>query len=259
MVTKEKPGRIVRQTPAQKTNEAILQSVAALVEPLGMVFPGRCEVVLHDLARIPTSIIAIYGNLTNRQVGDPATDYLLEQNTHGFQTAIGYGTRMDDGTVLRSSTIIIRNIDGAPIGALCFNVDVSIWRQVELIARQIQGGLAHHDSGTAEQEPQGAYQGPPAEKFPSDIDELAAFLLHSAIRTIGIPVAQMKKEQKLEIVRNIKSRGFFMIREAAELAAEALEVSRFTIYNYLNEIIAEDDEHSTKDERPEPREHDNST
>jgi len=32
--------------------------------------------------------------------------------------------------------------------------------------------------------------------------------------------------------------GFFVIRDAAELAAAALGISRYTIYNYLNEIEA---------------------
>ena len=39
-----------------------------------------------------------------------------------------------------------------------------------------------------------------------------------------------------EIVRELRDRGFFLLRDAAETAGHALGVSRFTIYNYLNEI-----------------------
>lgn len=35
---------------------------------------------------------------------------------------------------------------------------------------------------------------------------------------------------------DLKRRGFFMLRDSIEDAASALGVTRFTIYNYLNEL-----------------------
>ena len=46
----------------------------------------------------------------------------------------------------------------------------------------------------------------------------------------------MRKAHKVDAVRSLKRRGFFMLRDAVEMAARALGVTRFTIYNYLNEI-----------------------
>ena len=49
----------------------------------------------------------------------------------------------------------------------------------------------------------------------------------------------MRKEHKVEVVRLLKARGFFLLRDAAEMAGEALHCTRFSIYNYLNEIESE--------------------
>ena len=51
-----------------------------------------------------------------------------------------------------------------------------------------------------------------------------------------MPVSLMRKAHKVDAVRSLKRRGFFMLRDAVEMAARALGVTRFTIYNYLNEI-----------------------
>ena len=51
----------------------------------------------------------------------------------------------------------------------------------------------------------------------------------------------MKKEHKVEVVRHLRARGFFLLRDAAEMAAQALRCSRFSIYNYLNELDGDEE------------------
>jgi len=46
----------------------------------------------------------------------------------------------------------------------------------------------------------------------------------------------MQKRHKIAVVNDLKDRGFFMLKESVEMAAAALQVTRFTIYNYLNEL-----------------------
>jgi len=48
--------------------------------------------------------------------------------------------------------------------------------------------------------------------------------------------AQGQKRHKIAVVNDLKDRGFFMLKESVEMAAQALQVTRFTIYNYLNEL-----------------------
>src|SRR5699024_9723619 len=91
-----------------------------------------------DLSKLPNSIIAIYGNATGRSVGDPATDRLLRSfASNDFRTVVGYHTELKDGRKLRSSTIILNNLAGKPIAALCINSDISMWYQIQQIAESM--------------------------------------------------------------------------------------------------------------------------
>lgn len=76
----------------------------------------------------------------------------------------------------------------------------------------------------------------PAELYFKDLDEAADQLLARVVEEVGVPVDLMRKQHKVEVVRLLKARGFFLLREAVERAAEELRVSRFSVYNYLNEI-----------------------
>ena len=51
---------------------------------------------------------------------------------------------------------------------------------------------------------------------------------------IGAPLAEMSREHKQLAVRMLDDRGAFALRRSVESVADAMGVSRFTIYNYLN-------------------------
>lgn len=46
----------------------------------------------------------------------------------------------------------------------------------------------------------------------------------------------MKKRHKILVVKDLKNQGLFLLRDGIDIVAHTLNVSRFTIYNYLNEI-----------------------
>jgi hypothetical protein len=51
---------------------------------------------------------------------------------------------------------------------------------------------------------------------------------------LGGPLADLSREDKQTAVRRLEERGAFRLRKAVEEVADALGVSRFTVYNYLN-------------------------
>jgi len=59
-------------------------------------------------------------------------------------------------------------------------------------------------------------------------------LLDRMEREFGAPLDQLDREGKQEVVRRLDEEGAFVIRKAVEEVADALGVSRFTVYNYLN-------------------------
>ncbi|MBY8839842.1 helix-turn-helix domain-containing protein [Streptomyces sp. SP2-10] len=59
-------------------------------------------------------------------------------------------------------------------------------------------------------------------------------ILAAMERRKGMPLADLDRKAKQEIVRILEARGAFSVRHGVETVAGALGVSRFTVYNYLN-------------------------
>jgi hypothetical protein len=51
---------------------------------------------------------------------------------------------------------------------------------------------------------------------------------------LGAPLSDLPRAEKQRAVRVLEERGAFAYRRSAETVAEALGVTRFTVYNYLN-------------------------
>ncbi|MFI9599585.1 helix-turn-helix domain-containing protein [Streptomyces sp. NPDC004069] len=59
-------------------------------------------------------------------------------------------------------------------------------------------------------------------------------ILAAMERRKGMPLADLDRKSKQEVVRVLEARGAFSVRHGVETVASALGVSRFTVYNYLN-------------------------
>lgn len=53
-------------------------------------------------------------------------------------------------------------------------------------------------------------------------------------REIGCEITSLDRTGKQDVVRRLDALGAFTLRKAVEDIADRLEVSRFTVYNYLN-------------------------
>jgi hypothetical protein len=61
-------------------------------------------------------------------------------------------------------------------------------------------------------------------------------LIDAVEREVGCSVEEMNREQKQTAIRLLDERGAFILRRAVEDVADAMGVSRITVYNYLNAI-----------------------
>lgn len=228
------PARIPQLRDSLKTLGNIVPLLAQAIGP-------QSEVILHDLTHLPNSIVAIGGNLTKRSIGGPINTFVLELIRQGTsEDFLNYMTHMPDGRTFRSSTIFIQDEYGKATACLCINVDVT-----EL--------LKFRDTLTVFTTPDAVdgadqmdVQAPPlesafaSETFPITVDEVMVEAVRQAIGAIGVPADLMQKRHKLEVVRLLEERGLFLIRDAVDFVASALGVTRYTIYNYLNELRPEE-------------------
>lgn len=61
-------------------------------------------------------------------------------------------------------------------------------------------------------------------------------LIDTVETELGGPLPSLSRENKQRAVRLLDERGAFILRRAVEDVADAMGVSRITIYNYLNAI-----------------------
>ena len=70
----------------------------------------------------------------------------------------------------------------------------------------------------------------------SSIHGALAQLIADVEREMGGPLAEMSRGDKQLAARSLYDRGAFALRNAADEVADAMGVSRVTIYNYLNAV-----------------------
>jgi hypothetical protein len=64
-------------------------------------------------------------------------------------------------------------------------------------------------------------------------------MIEGVERELGAPLGQLGREDKQRAVRRLEERGAFVLRRSVEDVADALDVSRITVYNYLNAMREE--------------------
>lgn len=218
--------------------QALLGVLQGVAKALECVLNQHTEVVIHNLRQPESSIVEIVnGHVSGRRVGSPIIAGLTEDQ--GFDTLVGrkaaaqpnevrvvsnYMSKTGDGRPLRSSSVVLFDADGAPAAALCVNVDAGA---IERIQRDIQSALLPTILPPL-----------PAPRSETSIEELIEEIIGSALQSAGAPVERLSKTEKKAVVSIMHERGLFVIRGSVERVAARLGVTKFTIYNYLDEIGA---------------------
>lgn len=213
---------------------ALLKPVVSL---LGSLVGQHLEVVLHDLTTPTSSVMAIAnGHVSKRQVGDPilsgprgdAGFRELHKHVEGtgridWSLIEKYQTTNAAGQRLHSATLLFRDGKGTPVAALCLNADMTVFEMAYGWLEQ----MLHRDESATQNAP------------PSDDVDLKAMMqgiIDDAVRYFMKPPELMNKKERMYAVEAMMQRGLFLMRNSVTQVADALGVSRFTIYNYIDQI-----------------------
>lgn len=210
------------------TNEdyTILNSYIAVVEGVSALIGEHCEIVLHSLEDLEHSAICIAnGHNTNRQVGSPITDFALK-SLHNMQTesvSKPYFTRAKSKGLMKSVTIAIRNSHQRIIGLLCININLDI-----PVSQFIQSLM-----------PTPAEEETSAVNFASSVEELVVQTIEQTIEEITTDRLVANNNKNRQIVLSLYEKGIFDIKDAINLVAERLNISRHTVYLYIRQLKQE--------------------
>ena len=135
---------------------------------------------------------------------------------------LNYKTTTKDGRTLKSSTVLIRNKKNIPIAALCINIDITNLQQTCLEINELCQ-ISEHEQGISE-------------TFENDITSTISSIIDKVIKNYHISVPAMKKEDRMRIVADLEEQGVFLVKGTLKVVAKELNVSKYAIYNYLEEI-----------------------
>lgn len=203
-----------------------LNLLAQLARGISRQFGSNCEIVVHDLSRhaIDNSIVIIEnGHVTSRKVGDGPSHVVLEalkENPAKLDDHLNYLTRTQDGRILKSSTIYIRDDAGEVAGIFSINYDIT-----GLLA--IEGAL---QSLISIEKPQ--TQAP--EKIPQNVNDLLDELIEQSVRNVGKPAALMSKEEKIKAIHFLNDSGAFLVTKSGDKISKYFGISKYTLYSYID-------------------------
>jgi predicted transcriptional regulator YheO len=204
-----------------------LMKYSPIADAIAQTFGENCEVVLHDLTTPQSSVIYTVNNhVTGRMVGQSfnhiITQVLLSKKFHNDVVA-NYKTQTEDQRSIKSTTVLLRDQKGEAIGALCINYDVQPLLQIQ----EFLSNFTHVEEETIKDEVE----------LLGNMQEIAHNLIQQIIGDSNVD--KMSRAKKLEIVSFMDEKGVFLIKGAIEKVAESLQVSKVTIYSYLDQIRSE--------------------
>ncbi|WP_262177407.1 transcriptional regulator [Saccharococcus sp. Marseille-Q5394] len=204
---------------------SILKRYEPIADMIHATFGSNCEVVIHDLSNVQSSLVYIQGNVTGREVGAPTTEVILKQlRQHGNEVKdkLGFTTRTTDGKMVKTSISFIRNDEGEVIGYLGINFDITAFSMVNQVIKEFTTVYDAEESSNHLDE-----------SYAKNIDEVFHHLISSVTLEIGVPIPEMSRNERIRFVQKLEERGAFLIQGSGDRIATVLGVSKQTIYNYL--------------------------
>lgn len=210
----------------------IFNVLKATITAIASVIGRNTEIVLHDLDQPENSVLLIAnGHVSGRKVGSPVLGGLDQDR--GFSAVMEASAKQSgtdpavisdypttvNGRTLRSATAVFRDSSGHPFASLCINADLTGLSAAQTFLEQLQPMMQN----TSQQ---------PSE--PADMELLMGEIIQDSLARLGS--AKMNKQAKVDAVRVMQERGLFIVKGGVEKAATALGVTRFTVYNYLEQL-----------------------
>lgn len=210
------------------------EQLKQIADLIAAQFGSATEVVVHDFTGEldHTIVYIVNGHVTGRTIGDaPTQSFLKYMNVNHPRKSIEkvrHISHLPSGQIIRSSTANFFDEDGTLNSSLCVNQDITDLVTLENAVK----GLS--DSGYFETSVLST-NGNEFDLPPSSIHGMMDNIITEALASIGTPPDKMNKEAKIKLLQFLDERGVFMIQKSGQKVCELLGISKFTLYNYLEE------------------------
>lgn len=227
-----------------------LQILIPVVKGLAKTLGPDYEVNLHDLSMPEHSLVMCEnGHVTGRKPGSPMTDFgLFMMQSEEYKDKEGvynYLARNNRGEPIKCSALFIRDENNKLIGFLCINHDLSKVIVAESLFSQFLKfsdepvKQYNHLSGP-HQPPEDKFPAPVKEWFAQDLDEVVSDSLNQIKARIDKPLKYLSKAEKEDVIRELRDKGFFLLKGAVDIVAEEMGNTKYTIYAYIRSVEKQD-------------------
>ncbi|CAM3707372.1 transcriptional regulator [Erysipelothrix urinaevulpis] len=211
-----------------------LQQYIPFIDFLAEVLGKNSEIVLHNLKDLDSSIVAIRNNhITKRQVGDPATDYVLRMIQQGIDDNKDFSTNYRDisnrnNQKVKSASLYLRN-KGEIVGMICVNTDVTLFEEIEKSVDALELLLGTYQNNKERNKAS-------KETVSRSVEEMADNIVMELAIKKGISINQFKQDDKYDAIEKLFDNGFFLLKGAVPEASRVLKISEPTVYRYLQNV-----------------------
>lgn len=209
--------------------DSSLEMLVSTAHGIARQFGKDCEVCIHDLSVKDlehTIIFIINGYVSGRKIGDGASKVVLEtleaiEKGDIIVDHLGYRTTTQDGRILKSSTVFLKDSTGKYRWVLGINYDVTALMNVDAALQSITTVESHDSNGDGQ--------------IPLNVNDLLDNLINQSVKRIGKPPALMNKEEKIQAIQFLRDAGAFLITKSGDKVSNFYGISKFTLYSYIDQ------------------------
>ena len=209
--------------------DSSLEMLVSTAHGIARQFGKDCEVCIHDLSGKDlehTIIFIINGHVSGRKIGDGASKVVLEtleaiEKGDIIVDHLGYRTTTQDGRILKSSTVFLKDSTGKYRWVLGINYDVTALMNVDAALQSITTVESHDSNGDGQ--------------IPLNVNDLLDNLINQSVKRIGKPPALMNKEEKIQAIQFLRDAGAFLITKSGDKVSNFYGISKFTLYSYIDQ------------------------
>ena len=207
-------------------DKAILESYMNVADGLADFWGENCEVVVHDLSHLDSSVIKIInGHLSGRQTGAPISEvtlsFLNKMMANPAMHHITYFAKNKRGDAFKASISAIEGENHNIIGLFCIN----FYLNTSLLS------FMQTFTPAARTETENI-----SETFVENAEELMLNALEDAKKEVYSNLSISSSNKNKEIIALLYQKGIFNLKDSVITIANHLGISKNTVYMHIRNM-----------------------
>ncbi|MFK9092473.1 transcriptional regulator [Bacillus salipaludis] len=228
--------------------QSTLDTYVPFVQLIGAQFGDSCNATLYGFDEPGGRVVVTTGNLTREEEGDPAPKFIqrmMKESNGNPQNKFGFINKELNGHVLRTSLLFIRGINEDIVGCLCIHHNIV---QIQMVISFLE---EFYRSNNLEDENEFGDAQEKQDNSPNSIEDFVRTTIANFMNErVGLrSFASLDKQEKIMLIKELDEKGIFLVKGAVNLVAKQVQLTKFTIYNYLDEIRTADARNAHSEEK----------